>query len=975
MSGTIRTQLGKAKANLLWMLERWLAMEKFLEKERKDNIDESVKAELLDVQLYEIKGARFQLRKAADKLQHHITEWKNFIASLPAEEQPDEQVLFDERCLKDTPNLLDLVVLTREKVQKIGKLENDLLEEARALPTSRPATPVTPERVRPCEEPWPAKLQLVKATVSATRSTYQPDDSSPSRPTTSQGAHAFAEKMIKPISKIGDVVKQTFNVKSFSPPPGIKTVTNDQGRCDAKGHPQPKEGVGRQVFEAAATQPHIRLPKLTMKEFDGNRTEWPNFWEAFQAAVGSQNISDLYKLQYLRGLVTGRAYKAIEGYNVTSENYPVVVSVLKRRFGDPTLQALTLFAQLRCIPKAGSDVLEWRHTWETINRILQKLEQINEETQHSSVAMDILQKFPESITQYVYDKLDQTYWKNTEHIMAEIDTLIYRNEVAHHVQHPYEKMHYFPGDEPSSSVNVLTTYEKGRKAYKEQFNNQRRPRKPCIFCHDAHWSSSCTKFVTLTARKNRLRDLRKCFKCFRYREPNIHKCEKTFKCFECQGDHVTALCTMRLGTPADPCKPIGTNVVCYDSVPSSEKEFFDSSSDSDGERTFNMVHLESTNCKRGGATKVEKEPVERNSIKKLSEVALLTADAVIASTTNRNVCSTETIFFEFGSQASFVQEDPADALQLKQLGAKKITVCPFASQAKEYVSRIIEFDMKLADGTWLKTSALTVPDLPKNLTSAKLETDENGKKSLKMRKHVSTRILLGADNMTKVMDFPKFNGLSIVKSKLGDLLGGGREHGVEYAVNAVTFVNVDETAKCDVEKIFDPQNLGIPSSDDPYAEQANDDAINDFLKVTYAELNKRYTERSLYKPGTNNLVKAKNIERAQLVRLWKKLQEKPTFLKKNHNTIMTLLTEVETLVNTRPPNVLLPHVFLAALSKGYKDENDGYDFISNLRSMWRVSLDRFQKFRHMALRFVIRCLSHIRPHLLVCAAMSHSLFY
>uniref|UniRef100_A0A7E4W713 DUF1758 domain-containing protein n=1 Tax=Panagrellus redivivus TaxID=6233 RepID=A0A7E4W713_PANRE len=605
----------------IYKQSRWSAMEKSLEKERKDNIDESVKAELLDVQLYEIKGARFQLSKAADKLQHHITAWKNVIASLPAEEQTEEQALFDERCLKDNPNLLDLVVLTREVVQKIGKLENDLLEEARALPSSRPATPVTPttpERLRSDEELRQAQLQLVKATVSATRSAYQPDDSNPSRPTTPQGAQALTEKMIKPISKIGDVVRQTFNVKSFSPPPGIEKVTNYQLRCDAKGHPQPQEGAGRQVLETSAPQPQIRLPK---REFDGKRTEWPN--------------SSPYKLE----------------------------------------------------------------------------------------------------------------------------RIVYAN-----------------------SRSVLSVSE-----------------------------------------------------------------------LESQ--------TVTSGAPAEKRKPIVTNAVLYDS--DSEEEF-----------NLDMVQLESANVEPDCVTKVQEEPVQLNSVKKAPDVALLTADAVVASTTNRNVCSTETIFFDLGSQASFVQEDLANDLQLQQLGAKKITVRPFASQAKEYHSRNVEFDLALADGTWLTTTAFTVPDLPKSLTSVKLETDEKGKKDVKMRKHVSARILKGADNM----------------AKLGDLVGGSKEHDGEYKVNAVTFGSVDETTKGNVEKIYAHQNLGIPSSDDPYADQADDDAIKEFQKgLTYDEVTKRYTARLLYKPDPAKLAKTEKMARAQLVNLWNKLKEKPDFLKKYHDTIMTQL--------------------------------------------------------------------------------------
>ena len=86
-------------------------------------------------------------------------------------------------------------------------------------------------------------------------------------------------------------------------------------------------------LEESKPRVHINLPKLHIKPFDGNYLEWLTFWDSFSNAVHENtNISNVDK-NYLKGMITGEAARAISGLPMTSQNYEKAIQILKERFG------------------------------------------------------------------------------------------------------------------------------------------------------------------------------------------------------------------------------------------------------------------------------------------------------------------------------------------------------------------------------------------------------------------------------------------------------------------------------------------------------------------------------------------------------------------------------------------------------------------------------------------------------------------
>jgi hypothetical protein len=94
----------------------------------------------------------------------------------------------------------------------------------------------------------------------------------------------------------------------------------------------------------------VKLPKRPNPEFSGDSRKWPTFWQSFQVSVDDQPIADVQKMDYLLSMLKGDAARAVEGYSLTAQNYPVVIDVLTRRFGDPRRITEALQSELFNLP-------------------------------------------------------------------------------------------------------------------------------------------------------------------------------------------------------------------------------------------------------------------------------------------------------------------------------------------------------------------------------------------------------------------------------------------------------------------------------------------------------------------------------------------------------------------------------------------------------------------------------------------------
>ena len=79
----------------------------------------------------------------------------------------------------------------------------------------------------------------------------------------------------------------------------------------------------------------VKLPKLTLKRFNGDLTKWATFWDSFESSIHNNlGLSAVDKFNYLNSLLEGAAAEALSGLQLTGPNYDEAVGILKRRFGN-----------------------------------------------------------------------------------------------------------------------------------------------------------------------------------------------------------------------------------------------------------------------------------------------------------------------------------------------------------------------------------------------------------------------------------------------------------------------------------------------------------------------------------------------------------------------------------------------------------------------------------------------------------------
>uniref|UniRef100_A0A914YRX8 Uncharacterized protein n=1 Tax=Panagrolaimus superbus TaxID=310955 RepID=A0A914YRX8_9BILA len=137
-----------------------------------------------------------------------------------------------------------------------------------------------------------------------------------------------------------------------------------------------------------------RLPELKVPVFDGEPTQWLEFWEAFQSSVDQKPLSDAEKLAYLKGYLDGEAKKAIEGYT-SGRFYQDAVETLQVQFGKTDSIVRSFKKKLNGIKPPESSYKSLRHFVNDVNCICRQLKTLGfDPNGNDSIEDMIYEKLP-----------------------------------------------------------------------------------------------------------------------------------------------------------------------------------------------------------------------------------------------------------------------------------------------------------------------------------------------------------------------------------------------------------------------------------------------------------------------------------------------------------------------------------------------------------------------------------------------------
>ena len=111
-----------------------------------------------------------------------------------------------------------------------------------------------------------------------------------------------------------------------------KILRRDQQLQSSKSSAPADPGASKQLKHSA-----LKLPKMSLPVFDGDRRKWLSFWDVFKSEVHDvKDISNVAKFNFLKDQLSEQVKMRVEGIMATEDKYNLLVETLQDNYGDKT---------------------------------------------------------------------------------------------------------------------------------------------------------------------------------------------------------------------------------------------------------------------------------------------------------------------------------------------------------------------------------------------------------------------------------------------------------------------------------------------------------------------------------------------------------------------------------------------------------------------------------------------------------------
>ena len=392
----------------------------------------------------------------------------------------------------------------------------------------------------------------------------------------------------------------------------------------------------------------VKLPTLHIEKFNGNANEYQTFIDSFQEAVHkNKTLSNVQKMNYLAGFLSGEALSCIKGLRLSNENYPKALDMLKERFGNPQILIsvhMNKILELESVSSV-SNVKQLRNLYDSIETQIRNLESLNlNSNEYGAMLIPILMsKVPNEVKLILSREKD---W-NLQNILQK-----FKQELE-----AREKVSYTNSLEANSDNTKIHT---GISLYAQTTPKE----KVCVFCLRKHKEQNCDIITKENERKNILIKERRCFCCLKIGH-SLKVCRSNNRCFKCRGKHHVSICLRKEPKERD----------------SKQKE---------NENT--ETNAPPVNEKFSGVT-------EAND----GSVFLQTAKANVYSEVAKAKLR---LLLDPGSQISYISPRASKTLKLKPVGKKEICIKSFGENSVTKHLDVMKFNIECKDKSNIQISAL-----------------------------------------------------------------------------------------------------------------------------------------------------------------------------------------------------------------------------------------------------------------------------
>uniref|UniRef100_T1IUU9 Peptidase aspartic putative domain-containing protein n=1 Tax=Strigamia maritima TaxID=126957 RepID=T1IUU9_STRMM len=410
-------------------------------------------------------------------------------------------------------------------------------------------------------------------------------------------------------------------------------------------NPNPTNHITNLPAPVPNVQPMIKRKALEVPTFDGKRPEdWTSFWKTFGVQYGDDpTLNNEHKLLHLRNYLVGEALDDIRALEITAQNYTNAVARLNKKYGDKIILENRFLHSLTILPAVKDD-----RDYQGLQKLHRYVEINIENLNNIGVVLDEYKRtlFPAlaaALPRGLIQEYDRT--NNGERSVALLMSWLQEFVVK---EAKYEMMtnpsnHSISTVKPNQPNNMKKGSDKKKKFEKRGKSNRESSLavmsvtiKMCQFCNSKqHDRKICP--LTPEERREKLKTKNICFKCLGRIPHKTDECRTKMKCYRCGGEHHTYLCIER-----EPAK----------------------------ENQEKISH--------SSAVIAKKEP-EFEFLK-----------VTMAKIHGKKESTTGVVFFDGGSQRTFIRSDIARKLQLKQVGSEKLNLEVFKQDPAAEVCRKVE---------------------------------------------------------------------------------------------------------------------------------------------------------------------------------------------------------------------------------------------------------------------------------------------
>ncbi len=281
-----------------------------------------------------------------------------------------------------------------------------------------------------------------------------------------------------------------------------------------------------EILERSIRQPEndVRLPQLSISPFHGSYEEFPSFRDLFEASVhNNKKIPKVQKLQYLIGLLRGKAKDDVQYVEITANNYDGVWEKMKEKYDKKKLIVSALIKRFLDQPNVTShdDPASVRKLADTSEEVLRGLQMSGEDAQKRDPwLIHILLSKLDHETKLAWAR--QTSNVNFPDIQTFLNFLNQRCD-------DYETCISLKGKtkQKTKPIRVLQANAK---------------QELCVKCNGEHKLFNCREFLSINVHQRRalVTEQRLCFICLS-KHHNANYCKSSHRCKTCKRKHNSLL--------------------------------------------------------------------------------------------------------------------------------------------------------------------------------------------------------------------------------------------------------------------------------------------------------------------------------------------------------------------------------------------------------------------------------------------------